>query len=75
MWAWIIQASCEVYLQHYTIANNLSKVIDDLFQAISEYTEEKNDCVIALGVDSETSKQLINHSRNSAILNTKVLGL
>lgn len=54
----MIKASWEVHLQHFAIAKRLATVNDQLFQSISNCTDEMESCVKTLNVEDNSTKAL-----------------
>ncbi|KAG4073566.1 hypothetical protein HA402_000790 [Bradysia odoriphaga] len=62
----LLRAEWEVHLQHFAIANKLSKVDDGLFQSIAKCDEEMTACISALNAEGDTTKVLRAALRNEA---------
>ncbi len=54
----LFRAAWEVHLQHYSLANKLAKINDDLFQSVSDCRNEMNQCIQTLNVTGDTSRSL-----------------
>lgn len=62
----LFRASWEIYLQHFTIADKLSKINDGLFQSVSDCRAEMDQCRKTLNVAGDSSRSLRAALRNES---------